>query len=444
MNNKIVIDVKNLKKSYKLYNNKQDRLKEAFSITRKKYHREFKALDNINFQLKQGDRLGVIGRNGSGKSTLLKLIANILPPSSGELKIVGNISALIELGAGFNPEFSGMENVYFYGTILGFSKNEIDEKIDEILSFADIGDFIHQPIKTYSSGMNARLAFSVAISVEPDILIIDEVLSVGDMFFKQKCINRLREMLDNGLTLFFVSHSIGEVKSLCNKALYLKNGKQIGFGDCEEICNLYQNESTHLDKKEKEKAIENTLKNTLSKEDNNVQILNITVNKLKSYYLDDPEFSKRLSNRSGNKEIEFKSLYFYNSNDKVINQFESFEKVSLKLSFVANENIPFGAAIGILCRDNKGNDIFAINSDLFDLYLPELNQGENYVFDLEVILPLVKGIYSLSVGAKPNPNSDYFYDRCFNATVFEVTKPKWQKETGGIIYQYAKNYTLHT
>ncbi len=204
MENEVVIEVKNLTKTYKLYKNNQDRLKEVFSITRKKYHTEFNALSNINFKLKNGDRLGVIGRNGSGKSTLLKLIANILPPSKGELKIIGNISALIELGAGFNPEFTGLENVYFYGTILGFSKEEMNSKLEEILAFADIGEFIYQPIKTYSSGMNARLAFAVAISVKPDILIVDEVLSVGDMFFKQKCINRLREMLDDGLTLFFL------------------------------------------------------------------------------------------------------------------------------------------------------------------------------------------------------------------------------------------------
>lgn len=440
----IVINVKNLSKNYHLYKNKTDRVKEVFNFSKKKYYDEFKALDNINFELKKGDRLGVIGRNGSGKSTLLKLIANIIPPSNGTINTIGNISALIELGAGFNPEFSGLENVYFYGTILGFSKNEMDEKLDEILSFADIGDFIYQPIKTYSSGMNARLAFSVAISVKPDILIVDEVLSVGDMFFKQKCINKLREMLDDGLTLFFVSHGIGEVKALCNKALYLKNGKQIAFGEAESICNLYQNESTELTNDLKTKAIKTSLDNIKLFGDNLcAKILNITENKVNDFFKEDIEFSNRLSSRSGGKEVEFKSLYFYNEDNKIIYQLESFEKISLKLSFITNEDIPFGTAIGILCRDSKGTDIFAINSDLYDLYLPELKAGQKYVFDLDLVLPLVKGVYSLSVGAKPNPQSDYFYDRCFNATVFEVIKPKWQKETGGIIYQYANNYKLH-
>ena len=177
------ISVKNLNKIYKLYKDSRDRLKEAFHPFRKKYHHEFYALNDVSFQVQQGETVGIMGKNGSGKSTLLKIIAGVLSQSSGYVHVTGRISALLELGAGFNPELTGFENAYFNGSILGFSKEEMDNRIDDIISFADIGEFIYQPVKTYSSGMFIRLAFSVATQVEPDILIIDEALAVGDSFF---------------------------------------------------------------------------------------------------------------------------------------------------------------------------------------------------------------------------------------------------------------------
>jgi len=185
--NDIVISTRNLTKVYKLYRSPQDRLKEALHPGRKKYHKDFYALKDVNLEIRRGEVLGIVGKNGSGKSTLLKILSRVLTPSSGEFEVKGKVSSLLELGSGFNPELTGMENIFFYGTILGFTEEKIRGKLQEILDFAEIGDFVYQPLKTYSSGMKARLAFSVAINVDPDILILDEVLAVGDELFRRKC-----------------------------------------------------------------------------------------------------------------------------------------------------------------------------------------------------------------------------------------------------------------
>lgn len=425
------IKVSNVQKIYRLYNSPKDRVKEIFSLTKKKLHKDFFALDDINFELKKGDTLGVIGKNGSGKSTLLKIIAGILQPTNGNVKLTGKVSALIELGAGFNPEYTGIENVYFYGMILGFTKEEMQQKLDEIISFADIGEFLYQPIKTYSSGMKSRLAFSVAINTDPEILIVDEVLSVGDMFFKQKCINKLRAMLDDGLTLFFVSHSLGDIKSLCNKALYIKNGKQLAFGDAESVCNMYQNESTL--------KIESNIHNKILNK--NITLVNIIDDK-NSYFRHDHNLNSKVLNRSGSQDITVVSFDIYNSRNIMVNAVESFEKITFRISLKANNDIPEGSTIGVLCRDNKGNDIFSINSDRYDLYLPKLFNSDKYTYEIELSLPLVENIYSFSIGIKPCPDSDIFYDRCFNACVIRVNKPKNQKITGGILYFFPDSIGL--
>lgn len=239
MNNDIAIKVQSLSKVYYLYDKPQDRLKEALHPFRKSYHHDFYALNDINFEIKKGETVGIIGKNGAGKSTLLKIITGVLTSTSGSVEVNGKIASLLELGAGFNPEMTGMENIYLNGTIMGFSKNDMDKKVDSIIEFADIGEFIHQQVKTYSSGMFARLAFSVAINVEPDILIVDEVLSVGDNTFQKKCLNKLTLMKDNGVSILVVSHDDYTVKYFCKRALYLENGKQKYFGLSSEAVDFY-------------------------------------------------------------------------------------------------------------------------------------------------------------------------------------------------------------
>lgn len=231
MNTTTKISIDHISKVYNMYNTPTDRLKEALSIRNRCYHTEFYALKDISFDVAKGEIVGIIGRNGAGKSTLLKIITGVLQPTSGNLSVSGRISSLLELGAGFNPEYTGMENIYFYGTIMGLSKAEINEKLDSILEFAEIGDYIIQPIKTYSSGMFARLAFSCAINVDPDILIVDEILSVGDIRFQAKCFKKFKEFKQKGVTILYVGHDISLMRSFCDRCIWMNKGEIVNIGD---------------------------------------------------------------------------------------------------------------------------------------------------------------------------------------------------------------------
>lgn len=239
MDNNITIRVKNLTKIYHLYDKPQDRLKEALHPFRKSYHHDFYALNDVSFEIKKGETVGIIGKNGAGKSTLLKIITGVLTPTSGSVEVNGKIASLLELGAGFNPEMTGLENIYLQGAIMGFSRKEMDTKVDAILEFADIGEFIYQPVKMYSSGMFARLAFSVSINVEPDILIVDEALSVGDMRFQLKCMDKFNEFREAGKTILFVTHDINSVKRFCTFSIWIKNGQLESLGNTDQITDRY-------------------------------------------------------------------------------------------------------------------------------------------------------------------------------------------------------------
>jgi len=236
-----VIRVLDLGKRYAIYNRPQDRLKQAFVRDRKQYFKPFWALRNVSLEVKRGESVGIIGRNGSGKSTLLQIIAGTLMPTEGEVHVEGRLAALLELGSGFNPQFTGRDNVFLTASILRIPPHEIEARFDEIAAFADIGDYIDQPVKTYSSGMFARLAFAVAVSVAPDILIVDEILAVGDIGFQQKCVARMREMRERGLSLLFVSHSPDAVRSICQRALFLSEGQPVYFGPAEQAMDRYLN-----------------------------------------------------------------------------------------------------------------------------------------------------------------------------------------------------------
>lgn len=235
----IAISAQNVSKTYKLYKTPMDRLKESLFYRKKTLYSEHHALQNLNFTIDKGDIVGIIGENGSGKSTLLKIITGVLTPSSGISEVNGKVAALLELGAGFNFEYTGIENIYLNGLMMGFKREEIKERLEQILSFAELGEYIYQPVKTYSSGMFARLAFSVAINVQPDILIVDEALSVGDMYFQAKCITKMKELFLQGVTVLYVSHDLNSVKSLCKKAIYLKNGNLEAYGDAEKVVDMY-------------------------------------------------------------------------------------------------------------------------------------------------------------------------------------------------------------
>lgn len=231
MNTEYKIQVNHISKIFKMYNTPMDKMREALSISGKILHSDFYAVTDLSFSVKKGEILGIIGRNGSGKSTLLKMITGILEPTEGSIEVSGKISSLLELGTGFNMEYTGIENVFFYGTLMGFTKKQMEEKLQGIIDFAEIGDYVYQPVKTYSSGMFARLAFSCAINVEPDILIVDEILSVGDMRFQAKCFNKFKEFQEKGVTILYVGHDVGMMRTFCDTVMWINKGRLVDIGD---------------------------------------------------------------------------------------------------------------------------------------------------------------------------------------------------------------------
>src|SRR5215813_6102786 len=233
------VEFQDVSKSYSIYDSPSDRLKELVTPRRFKFHRDFWALRNVSFDIRSGETFCIVGENGSGKSTLLQMVAGILAPTSGKVTVSGRVSALLELGSGFNPEFTGRDNVYLNGSIMGLSTREIDRKFREIEDFAEIGDFIRQPVKTYSSGMVVRLAFAVAIHVDPEILLVDEALAVGDIYFRQRCMRKVHELRSHGVTILFVSHAVGDVKAIGDRALWLDKGRIRELGPTDAVVSKY-------------------------------------------------------------------------------------------------------------------------------------------------------------------------------------------------------------
>ncbi len=251
-NNDIAISLKGVKKVYKLYNRRFDRLKDALGLKKNNYTLNY-ALKGVDLDIYKGETIGIIGTNGSGKSTILKIITGVLSPTEGEVKVQGRISALLELGAGFNMEYNGIENIYLNGTMMGFTEKEIDKRLPDILAFADIGEYVYQPVKTYSSGMFVRLAFAVAINIDPEILIVDEALSVGDVFFQSKCYHKFEEFKKQGKTILFVSHDLSSIAKYCDRVVVLNKGDKLSEGSPKEMIDLYKQVLVGQFAKEKEK-----------------------------------------------------------------------------------------------------------------------------------------------------------------------------------------------
>ncbi|EOI04943.1 ABC transporter ATP-binding protein [Enterococcus moraviensis ATCC BAA-383] len=253
------IDIQNITKTYNMYKKPSDRFKEALNPMKKTYHDLFYALKDVTMQIEKGEMIGFVGENGSGKSTILKIITGVLTPTSGSMTIDGKISALLELGSGFNPEYSGYENIFLNGMVLGFSREEMEERVDDVIKFADIGDHLYQPVKTYSSGMFVRLAFAVAINVDPDILIVDEALAVGDLEFQLKCMEKFTEIKNSGKTILFVSHDVNSVRRFCDRTFWLKNGEVVEYGDTMDVTTNYENflKKKSIKTVDREKTIQN-------------------------------------------------------------------------------------------------------------------------------------------------------------------------------------------
>lgn len=363
-----IIKVSNVTKTYALYDKPSDRFMEAIRPSKRSYHREFHALKNIDFTIEKGENVGIIGRNGAGKSTLLKIITGLISPTSGSVEINGRISAIIELGAGFNPEYTGLENIYLNGMIKGMSRKEIDEIVDDIVEFSEIKDFIHQPVKTYSSGMYARLAFSVAINTKPDILIVDEALSVGDMLFQHKCMSRMKKMMEEGVTILFVSHDIHAIKSLCSKCVYIEKGEMIAYGDSLEVSNLYLKKSREASHQvisspnDSDSTIPDDQKNINS--DSTVKITT-----------DERFMNFDAVDRYGTGKARLVNVELRNEEGDLSEDFTFGETVNVELTAVILEPVDYFNA-SILIRDKNGIDITGTTSFDEKVKFPSLDKGE--------------------------------------------------------------------
>ena len=386
------VHIKNLSKIYKLYASPLDRLKETFHLFRKKYHHDFYALNNISFDIPRGKTIGIIGQNGAGKSTLLKILTGVLTPSSGQYAVNGKVSSLLELGAGFNPDLTGIENVYFNGTLFGFTRQEIDEKMDDILSFADIGEFVHQKVKIYSSGMFVRLAFAVAIQVDPDILIVDEALSVGDLRFQQKCLRRMKTFKQSGKTVLFVTHDHGTVTNFCDYAYWLKDGEVFEHGEPSRIIKKYISymsygmDTSIGEKPLNEKHQPNGLKRAASD-------LNPPADTPDDAVWDD--ISGCASFGEGGAKITGVAFCHEKRNEKV-DILKGGEPVVFSMKLRVERKIE-NMGIGISVNDHLGNTIFAIPSFAYEYRFPDLKPGDSLHCRIRFDFPLIKnGKYTVS------------------------------------------------
>ncbi|HEX3728829.1 MAG TPA: ABC transporter ATP-binding protein, partial [Opitutaceae bacterium] len=360
-------------------------------------YRDFYALRDISFEIRRGEATGIIGRNGSGKSTLLQLIAGTLAPTTGSLQVQGRVSALLELGSGFNPDFTGRENVYLNGALFGLTHKEMDGKFAEIAAFADIGDFIEQPVKTYSSGMMMRLAFAVAVTVQPDVLIIDEALSVGDVFFTQKCFQRIREIVRCGATLIFVSHDMGAVQNLCDRALLLHNGNLAFDGAPEDCVSRYFN--LHQPRPGSGARIEGARPAVDPGQRSAVQAANVLAG---------------AKSRHGDRSLEFAAAAVLDGHGAATWDFELMHRAAIRVLVRANREVRL-PAIGIQLHDRMGNLVYAAGTPQLRFPLPSLAAGEEVLLDFRLTLSLQPGLYTLSLDAaeydENDPNLGNFFDR---------------------------------
>jgi len=391
------IETVNLSKIFRLYSTPMDRLKEALNPFGRSYHQDFAALSDVNIRVDHGQCVGIIGLNGAGKSTLLQLIAGVLTPTAGAVHVNGKIAALLELGAGFNPEFTGRENINFQCSIMGYKRHEIDEMTPAIIDYADIGDFIDQPVKTYSSGMYVRLAFAVAINVNPDILIVDEALAVGDIRFQAKCMAKIRDFRRAGKSMLFVSHDPGAVKSLCDKSYLLDRGRVVDEGDPDKVFNYYNslvaerdNAAAHLDAHQK----------------------------------------VAMRQRSGNGRIRIEEVKIVDdsgvSSDTFVNGCRS--RIEMQAHVHADTDNP---TFGILIRDRLGNDVFGINNHHMGQETGFLKANSRIKIKYDLPLDLGAGVYNVSVAAHAGEaHIEENFDWINEALVFRVILTPERKFTG--------------
>jgi len=358
-------------KSYAMYESPGDRFKELVSLNRLRRHKDFWALHDLTFHVKRGETFCIVGENGSGKSTLLQMVAGILQPSRGTVDVNGRVSALLELGAGFNPEFTGHDNVYLNGSILGLTTRQIDERYRDIETFAEIGDFINQPVKTYSSGMVVRLAFAVAINVDPEILLVDEALAVGDIYFRQRCMRKVHELRSRGITILFVSHAVADVKAIGDRVLWLEHGRIVEIGEPERVVSKYlaamtQKDSTYLMLKSGAEEKRPGSKRVLA-----------------------PEVVETIPNidhRYGDGRAEVIGIAVLDERGDPLHLLEPGARIVVRISVRAKDDVPM-PMVGFMLRNQLGIDFSGTNTAREGYELPAMQAGDVYTVDFHVELP---------------------------------------------------------
>lgn len=364
------IEFTGVSKSYSIYANPGHRLKELLTLNRRSYHRDFWAIRDLTFDIRPGETFCIVGENGSGKSTVLQLIAGILNPTSGLIDVHGRVSALLELGSGFNPEFSGHDNIYLNGAIVGFSRKEMDAKYRDIIDFAEIGDFIHQPVKTYSSGMVVRLAFAVAIHVDPEILLVDEALAVGDIYFRQRCMRKVHELRARGITIVFVSHATGDIKALGDRAMWLESGRLMEIGETDRVVTRYLAAMTQKDTAylahHREPA-----PNRPSPASTAPEIA---------------DFLPNVDQRFGDNRAEILGIQVLGPAATSIGALEPDSNITVRISARAKAPLPL-PIIGFMLRNHLGVDFAGTNTAREGCRLPAMNPGDIVTVDFHLELP---------------------------------------------------------
>ncbi|EMM7533258.1 TPA: ABC transporter ATP-binding protein [Citrobacter braakii] len=414
------IKVENIGKCYQIYDKPIDRLKQMLSRKDHKYYREFWALRNISFEVKKGETVGIVGKNGSGKSTLLQIICGTLNPTSGEVTTKGRIAALLELGSGFNPEFSGRDNVYMNAALLGLSKAEIDEKFESIIDFADIGPFIDQPVKTYSSGMMVRLAFAVQAQIEPDILIVDEALAVGDAKFQARCFERLKQLKQSGTSILLVTHSTEQIVTHCSKAVLIDSGVVMDIGEPRQVTNYYLD--LLFGRSVKSKAKQNqpleTVQNVCSDDV-------VTLNQSEDVFLGRPN-SNSLSYRWGDRKAIILDYILSCEGINYPPALRSGSNIELSMSVRFIEEI-FRPIIGFTVKNKEGVTVYGTNSELleFEDVMSTGSKGSVEIINMSFTCNLAPGDYFISLGIASKASEDVEpHDRRYDAIHIQVEPDK--------------------
>ena len=412
------IQVQDVSKIYRLYEKPIDRLKESLSLTHKSYHRDFFALSNISFQVKKGETVGIIGTNGSGKSTILKIITGVLTPTTGNVRVSGVISALLELGAGFNMDYTGIENVYMNGTMMGFTRSQMDEKLPEILEFADIGDFVYQPVKTYSSGMFVRLAFALAINVEPEILIVDEALSVGDVFFQSKCYRKFNDLKEAGKTILFVSHDMGSVIKYCERCLLINKGKQVMVGKSSEAVDVYKKilANQYDDETKEEEETEESAEQTEERTEADASGA-VSAEKPKKGLWRERLIANAQMVEYGDKAAEIVDFAIIDHKGMITSSVDKNQRFRIKMKIKFHETMEH-PIFAFSIKDRKGTEITGTNTALEDYTKDVVEAGKTVTVCFDQIMPLQSGQYLMSFGCTSYHLEELvihhrLYDACF-------------------------------